>query len=114
MISDSESQVVRTDRNAAISLAAGMLALAAVCIAVIPVPFTGYICFPAAAILTVIAVTHGARALSRFGALRAAEKAMTAAGLVASAMAVLASICSVVIVVILGMRLAEALRQLMR
>ena len=66
-------------------LLAGLLTLAAVCIAIVPIPFTGYICFPAAAILAAVTALNGVRALRRFRMLSGAEKGMATAGTAAGA-----------------------------
>jgi hypothetical protein len=114
MISDSQPLSAHTDHNAAISFAAGMLTLIAVCLAVVPIPFTGYICFPAAAILTPISAAHGLRALHRYGSLKSTERGMAVVGLTAAGLAVLIAACSGFVVIILGVRLMEATGQLFR
>ena len=67
-----------------------------------------------AAILTVISTWHGIRALRRTGSLRGGEKAMSMAGIAASALAVLMASCSAAAVAILGFRLVEAIGRLFR
>ena len=102
------------NRSAVISFAAGLLMLLAVCIAIIPVPFTGYVCFPAAAVLGLVAAAYGLQALRQFKTLTAAEKGMTFAGMGACAAGMLIAACSAVLVVIFGLRLVDAIRQLLR
>ena len=102
----------RADRDASISLASGLLALAAVCGAIIPVPFTGYICFPAACILAAVAGVYSVRALRRFRVLTGNDRAMSIAGLIAGTVTLTLTAASVVLVVMLGRRLFEAVQQI--
>ena len=99
----------RADRDASISLASGLLALAAVCVAIMPVPFTGYVCFPAAVILAALAGVYSVRALRRFRVLTGNDRAMSFAGLIAGTATLALTAASVVLVVMLGHRLIEAM-----
>jgi hypothetical protein len=99
----------RADRDASISLASGLLALAAVCVAIMPVPFTGYICFPAAVILAALAGVYSVRALRRFRVLTGNDRAMSFAGLIAGTATLALTVASVILIVMLGHRLIEAM-----
>ncbi len=111
MTSDLQPTQRPIDRNAVVSFVTGLMALLAVCIAIIPVPLTGYLCFPGAAILTVVTAAHGVRALKRFKTLSTAEKGMTITGMAAGIAGLLITAFCAVVVLVLGLRLVEALRQ---
>jgi hypothetical protein len=54
-----------TDRGAVISLATALLTLMAMCGGVVPVPLTGFVCFPAAAGFGIVALVTGLASLRR-------------------------------------------------
>jgi hypothetical protein len=112
MVSNLQPGPRDVDRNVRVCFIAGLLTLLAVCTAIVPVPFTGYVCFPVAAILAVVASVHGAKALLRFRALTTIEKGMAMTGMAAGIAGFSAVACSAVLTVVLGLRLIDALGQL--
>jgi hypothetical protein len=57
---DSESpEGAPTNQIAILSLVAGMLTILSFCLAVVPMPLTGLVCFPSAAALGILAVAAG-------------------------------------------------------
>jgi len=81
----------------------------AVCVAVVPVPLTGFVCFPAAALLAVCSIYFGILALREPGVERGRGKALALSGVILSAGSILLATCSGLVVVFLGLRLTELL-----
>ena len=57
--------IILTNRTAVISLTTAILTLLSFCIAVVPIPFTGFICFPAASVLGLAAFATGLASLNQ-------------------------------------------------
>ncbi|MFH1184440.1 MAG: hypothetical protein V1755_05300 [Chloroflexota bacterium] len=101
-----------TNRSAVLSFAAGILALVAVCAAIVPVPFSGYVCFPAAAVLGVAAIVGGLKSLHQIRSSGEKGFRLAVVGLGIGGAALLATLCIVVLAITLWSRLPEALRLL--
>ena len=56
---EAQSVAVHTNRNAIISLIASTLTVVAFCLGVVPVPLTGFVCFPVSAVLGMAALAIG-------------------------------------------------------
>lgn len=54
---------IPTNRNAVISLIAAILTILSFCGAVVPIPLTGFVCYPAAAVLGLAALATGINSL---------------------------------------------------
>ena len=50
---------VATNTNAIISLSSAILTVISFCIGVAPIPFTGFVCYPASAMLGIVALATG-------------------------------------------------------
>jgi hypothetical protein len=112
MMLESDPSTASTNRNAIISCAAGLLSLIALCIALIPIPFTGYVCFPAAAVLGIVGVVTGLKARHQIR-LRGEEGGTLAAiGLGLGTAAILAAICAAILGFLIWSRIAEAVHLL--
>jgi hypothetical protein len=57
------TQVTPTNHNAVFSILAGILTLLSICLAVVPVPLTGFVCYPAGALFGVAALATGITSL---------------------------------------------------
>lgn len=55
----------KTNRHSAISLTLGILTLLTLCGGIIPIPFTGFICFPISFLLGLLALIYGGISLNR-------------------------------------------------
>ncbi len=64
-MTSTESLPPRLNRWALASLGAAILTLAAVCGGIAPIPLTGFICFPAAAVFGLVALGSGLWSLQR-------------------------------------------------
>ena len=112
MMPENDPTVTLANGNAIISFAAGLLTLVSLCVAVIPIPFTGYVCFPAAAVLGAVAVVSGLRSIHQTRSTGTKGSTLAAAGMGMGGLAMLASLCIAVLGITLWSRLAEALRLL--
>ncbi len=64
-MSNQPTPLVPVNRNAVISVVAAILTVASFCTAVAPIPFTGYVCYPAAAVLGLVALSTGVTSLAQ-------------------------------------------------
>ena len=112
MMPDEGSTAPSTNRSAAVSFAAGVLTLVAICIAVIPFPFTGYVCFPAAAVLGAVAIVGGLISLHQIRSSGEKGSRLAVAGLGLGGGALLTALCIVVLALTLWSRLPAALHLL--
>jgi hypothetical protein len=103
-------EVTSINRYAVVSLLAGMLGLLALCIGVIPVPLTGFVCFPSAAILCATSVVCGAVALGQLQAGRESGRGIALLGLATGGLTLAAGMCITVVGFALLSRLAESVR----
>ncbi len=97
------------DGWAVISLTAAVLTLLSLCGGIAPVPFTGFVCFPAAGILGVLAAASGLRSLRRIRRSGESGRTFAVIGIVTGSLVVLATIC----LVVLGIRLYPSLLDLL-
>ena len=65
LIMAENAPIVPTNRTAIISLASALLTLFSFCIAIVPIPFTGFLCFPAASVLGLAAFATGLTSLNQ-------------------------------------------------
>ena len=99
------------NRNAAISAAAAFFTLISICIAVAPIPLTGYVCYPAAAILGVVALLTGITALAQLRDRKETGRGYALIGIGIGAPAVLGSLCAMGIGIMLFPRLLALAHQ---
>ena len=101
-----------TSRKAITSFVAGLLTMVAICLAVIPVPLTGLVCFPAAAVLGAVAIVTGMKAMRETRSAGGRGKTLAVLGLAMGGAALLAALCGALVAVTVWPRLAEAIRLL--
>ena len=89
------------NRNAIISLVAALLTLFSFCIAVAPIPLTGYLCYPAAALLGLLSLLTGILALSQIKATKEDGRAYALIGVWVGGFALLASLCAIALGILL-------------
>ncbi len=102
-----------TNRTAAISLLAASLTLFSFCIAVAPIPFTGYFCYPAAALLGIISLVTGILALSEIQATKEDGRTFALIGIWVGGLALLASLCAITLGILLFPKVVALIRQLL-
>jgi hypothetical protein len=103
-----------TNRSAIVSLISGLLTALSFCTAVAPVPFTGYFCYPSAALFGVVAMIYGIRALIQIR--RTGEDGRTYAlvGIWVGGLAVAATMCSVTLGILLFPRAIALIHQYLK
>ena len=79
-----------------LSLVFGILTILSFCWGVIPIPFTGFICFPASVLFGVLALVFGAVSLRRIQRENQSGKSMAWAGIMIGGFVFLCLICMVV------------------
>src|SRR5512140_2931956 len=83
------------NRNAIISAIAAFLTLLSVCIAVAPIPFTGYVCYPAGALLGLVALVTGVASLIQTRTRRENGRAYAWIGVWVGGLALIGSVCAI-------------------
>ena len=112
MLPNNDIGPLPTNRRAIISLVGGGLALTAACIGMIPIPLTGFVCFPAAAILAIVALTGGIRSMRQLRASRERGRQLAIIGISIGTAVLSAALCLVTATVVLWSHLAEIRKQL--
>ena len=102
------------NRNAIISMIAGLLSLLSFCIAVAPIPFTGYICYPGAAVLGLIALVTGVTALSQIKATTENGRAYALIGVGIGGIAVVAALCATALGILLYPKIVSLIHQYLK
>ena len=85
------------NRTAIFSLIAAILTVLSFCSAVAPVPFTGYVCFPASAITGIAALISGWIALLQIRSRQDDGRIFALTGVVVGGLASFATACSVLV-----------------
>ena len=107
------SNIQATNRNAILSFVAGLLTLLSLCTAIIPIPFTGYVCFPGAAIWSIVAVASGLRSMQQLRSSGEKGFVLAGVGLGLGGLTVAAGLCLAAVGIVVWPRLVDALRPLL-
>jgi hypothetical protein len=86
-----------TNRNAIISLISAILTLFSFCIAVAPIPFTGFVCYPAATVLGLTAFATGLTSLRQIRSDSENGRTYALVGASIGGLATLASLCAMLL-----------------
>ncbi len=86
--------VAPMNRTAVISVVAGLLTLLSFCTAVAPIPLTGYICYPAAVMLGLVALITGVMSLAQIRATREEGRSYALVGISIGMLTVIAALCA--------------------
>ncbi len=86
--------LVPVNRNAVISVIAAILTVASFCTAVAPIPFTGYVCYPAAAVLGLVALSTGLASLAQMCARKEDGRAYAWIGISIGVLTLMAVACA--------------------
>lgn len=100
------------DNSAVISLTAALLTLMAICGGVLPVPLTGFVCFPAAAALGVVALVSGLASLRRVRASGEAGRTFALIGTAVGGLTLASLICLLAVGIWLYPSLVQILHHL--
>jgi hypothetical protein len=96
-MSDTQGSDPSTNRGALISLLAALLTLLALCGAVVPIPLTGFVCYPAAALLGIVAFITGLISLRRIRATGEGGRSLALIGVGIGSLAVAGATCIAVV-----------------
>ena len=98
---DESPPSVPTNRAALISTIAAILTLISFCTAVAPIPFTGYVCYPAAALLGLVALLTGIASLVQIRATRENGRALALIGVWTGGITLAAVVCAATLGILL-------------
>ncbi len=102
------------NRWALASLAGAVLTVASVCAGAAPIPFTGFVCFPAAAVLGLATLASGLWSLRRIRLTGERGRGLALVATTVGGVAVLALVCLLGIGVMLYPRIVEIAQRIMR
>lgn len=108
---DQYPRIVRVNRNAIISLGAGLLTLLSFCTAVAPIPLTGYVCYPGAVVLGMVALATGLTSLAQMRKSQEDGRSYALIGIWIGAIAVLASLCATTLGIVLLPKVVALIHQ---
>jgi len=111
---ETDPQVARTNRNALISIIAAVLTILALCAGVVPIPMTGFLCFPTAAVMSAVAVVSGVLSLRQIHSGGGRGSRLALAGATIGGAAALGLGCTIILGIMLLPRLAVFIRDLSR
>ena len=106
--------ILPINRKAVISLIAGLLTLVSFCAAVAPIPFTGYICYPAAALLGLVALLTGLTSLAQIGTRQEEGRTYALIGVWIGGVAVAAALCATAFGILLYPRIVSLIHQYLK
>ncbi len=111
---DGPPPALPVNRNAVISAVAAVLTLLSVCTAVAPIPLTGYVCYPAAAVLGLIAFLTGITSLIQIRDRKENGRPYALIGIWVGGLAAAASFCAIGIGIALFPRVLALVHQYIR
>ena len=91
-----QSNPAHTNRISIISFIAAILSIASFCGGVAPIPFTGYVCFPASALVGIVALGTGLISLRQIRSNGENGRVFALIGSVVGGLAGMAILCAVV------------------
>jgi hypothetical protein len=100
-----------TNRNAIISLISAILTLLSFCIAVAPIPFTGFVCYPAALVLGLAALGTGLASLHQIRSSGENGRGYALVGAWVGGLTTLASLCAMALGILWLPVIANFIRQ---
>jgi len=110
-MNDETQPVLPVNRRAIISLIAAVLTALSFCTAVAPIPFTGYVCYPAAVLFGLVALVTGVTALVQIRSSREEGRTHALIGIWTGAIAVLAGGCAISTGILLFPRVLALVQQ---
>ncbi len=113
-MTDEIPAVLPINRTAVISLIAAFLTLLSFCTAVAPIPFTGYVCYPAAALLGLIALLTGVTALWQIRTRNEDGRTYALLGVWIGGIAVVAALCATALGILLYPRIVSLIHQYLK
>ena len=111
---DEPPPIAPVNRNAAISIVAAFLTLLSVCIAVAPIPLTGYVCYPAATVLGLVALITGITSLGQIRERNENGRSYAMIGIWVGGLAMAGSLCAIGIGIALFPRVLHLVQQYLK
>ncbi len=111
MTVENEARPPQTNRVALISLGLAILTFIFFCAGVFPIPFTGYVCFPASALTGILAFITGAVSLVRARMLGGSGRIQGWIGAITGGLTIILLACLAIAVVSMMPEIANLLRQ---
>ena len=87
------------NRSAVISAIAALLTLLSFCTAVAPIPLTGWVCYPAAALLGIVALVTGVTSLGQMSRSRENGRLFAWTGITVGTLAIVGTACAVALAI---------------
>ncbi|MCZ2128177.1 MAG: DUF4190 domain-containing protein [Anaerolineales bacterium] len=97
-----ESISPSTNKQATVSLICGILAFVSLCGGIVPIPLTGFVCFPLSVLCGVLSIVYGIVALIQIRQTRESGKALAWTSLVLVGFIFLCLLSMAAVVVLLG------------
>ncbi len=112
MIMSENTPLVSTNRTAIISVISALFTLLSFCIAVAPIPLTGWVCFPAAGLTGLVAFAAGLISLRQIRSSGENGRNYALLGAWIGGLVTLASLCAVIVGILWLPVIANVIRQL--
>ncbi len=110
-MSNETPQIAPMNRNAIISLIAAVLTLLSFCIAVAPIPLTGWVCYPAAFLLGLVALLTGIASLTQIHESGEDGRQYAIVGVTVGALSLAGTACAVALGIAMFPRFIAFLRE---
>ncbi len=94
-MNDEAPHLAPMNRSAVISIIAALLTVLSFCIAVAPIPLTGYVCYPAAALTGLVALITGLLSLAQISQSAENGRPYALIGITVGTLSVIASACAI-------------------
>ncbi len=104
-------RIVPVNRTSVISLIAALLTVLSFCTAVAPIPFTGYVCFPGAAVLGLVAFFTGLSSLAQIRSRQENGRIYALIGISIGALTLVAALCATALGILFFPRIVALLHQ---
>ena len=94
-MSDTPAHTVPVNHNAVISMLAAIVTVLSFCIAVAPIPLTGWVCYPAAFVSGLVAVVTGVSSLAQISRSQEEGRSYALIGITVGTLSILGAACAV-------------------
>ncbi len=101
-----------TNHGAIISIVLAVLTILSLCIAIAPIPLTGFVCFPAAAVLGGLAFATGIASVRQIRSSREKGRTMALVATGIGALAATGAVCMMTLGVLMFSKIVDLLHQL--
>ena len=103
--------VAPMNRNAVISIIAAVLTLLSFCTAVAPIPLTGWVCYPSAVVLGLVALVTGMMSLAQIRDSQEDGRSYALVGITVGTLSILGAACAVALGIAMFPRFVAFLRE---